>query len=124
MDSYTIIILSILILAIQGLGLHSIFTLFSNEEKLRQTMVTQGRELIRLRNELQHLSEQQNAEMMQLDGLRQDQPLDEHEALKARLDNGETLDELIARYEMDEAEAYHLINQPQHSSTETVASIN
>lgn len=103
MDSYTIAILSVLILAIQGLGLHSILTLYGNEGELRHTLANQGKELIRLRSEVKKLSEQQQTDLPQLEALQQDQPLDGADRFEQALDSEETLDELIARYEMDEA---------------------
>ena len=106
MDSYTIAILGILILAIQGLGLHSILILYGNEGELRQTLANQGKELIRLRSELKQLGEQQQSDPSQLDALQQDQPLGIKNEPEQVLDNEETLEDLIARYEMDETNAW------------------
>ncbi len=99
MDSYTIAIISILILAIQALGVHSIFALHINGEKLRETVASQGQELIRLQEQLDALLQKQV-----------DQADDE--PAKVLNEPDETLEALIARYEQDEAESWQLLNQP------------
>lgn len=98
MDGYTIAIISILILAIQALGVHTMFTLHITGEKLRETVASQGQELIRLQQQVDAL-------LHQPVDPRNDSPI------TTAKDEDETLEALIARYEQDEAESWQLLNQ-------------
>ena len=97
MDTYTLAIVGILIFAIQALIAHSIFTLYVNEGNLRETIAHQGAELIRLREEMEN---------------RYSEPESHPAEETASIDQDETLEELIARYERDEAEAWGPFDQP------------
>lgn len=107
MDSYTIAIIGVLILAIQALGVHSIFTLHVNEARLRDTIASQGRELIRLQEQLEALSQAQESPA-------------KVDTIHTLNDQDETLEALIARYERDEAESWEQPDQmaPHDSSAE------
>ena len=111
MDSYTIAIIGILILAIQALGVHSIFTLHVNEAKLRETIASQGRELIRLQEQLEAISQQPG------------DPVGE-ETVTTLDEPDESLEALIARYEQDEAESWRLLNQPTPGESTAQLTIN
>ncbi len=115
MDGYTLTIISILILAIQALVAHSIFTLYVNEGQLRETISRQGAELIRLRERLETLDEKTpesaNAE-------------DEADEILSPLDRDETLEELIARYERDEEESWRQLNQPMPDASTARMRVN
>ena len=97
MDAYTLAIFGVLIFAIQALIAHSIFTLYLNEGNLRETIARQGAELIRLREEIESRHSEPES-----------QPAEE----TASIDQEETLEELIARYERDEAESWGPFDQP------------
>ena len=96
MDAYTLAIVGVLIFAIQALIAHSIFTLYVNEGNLRETIARQGAELIRLREEIES---------------RHSEPESQPAGDTASIDQEETLEELIARYERDEAESWGPFDQ-------------
>lgn len=110
MDSYTLALLSVLVLAILALGAHAIFSLYVSEGELRETIKEQGEELIRLGQRIDDLSTKKRVEK-NTSAEPDITDLSDSAAPDAEL----TLEELIARYERDEAESWRLINE---SSTE------
>lgn len=112
MDSYTLALLSVLVLAILALGAHAIFSLYVSEGELRETIKEQGEELIRLGQRIDDLATKKSVENNT--SAEPDIPdLSDSVAPDAEL----TLEELISRYERDEAESWRLINESNTEAT-------
>ncbi len=125
MDSLTLAIIAVTLIASQGLLLHVVYNLHSNEQRLRRTLTAQGKEMLKQRKELSVLTERYRNTQVQMDQLREEFSLREKygaqadsaietpnmEQIMKYLENGATLDDLISSAGIDEADAYLILNE-------------
>lgn len=125
MDPFAVAVIAVVLIASQALMLHMIYNLHSNEQKLRKTVTAQGTEVLRLRKELNLMIDKYRLTSTKIDEVRDEFRLREKygdsngsgdeipnmELIMKYIENGATLGDLLKNTNIDEADAYLILNR-------------
>ncbi|MGV6816989.1 MAG: hypothetical protein ACWA44_06920 [Thiotrichales bacterium] len=125
MDPIAVAIIAVVLIASQALMLHIIYNLHTNEQKLRKTVTVQGKEVLRLRKELNLMITKYRLLSTQMDEMREEFRLREKygdnteaeneipnmELIMKYIENGATLGDLLKNTSIDESDAYLILNR-------------
>lgn len=123
MDPLAVAVIAVVLIASQALMLHIIYNLHNNEQKLRKTVTAQGKEVLRLRKELNLMIDKYRLNSTKIDEIRDEFRLREKygdrgadeipnmELIMKYIENGATLGDLLKNTSIDEADAYLILNR-------------